>query len=59
VVVTDNGVGGAASVAGHGLAGLDDRMRGIGGTLEVASPAGGPTVISAHLPVTTALGASV
>ena len=48
--VTDNGHGGAAPVAGHGLAGLDERVRGLGGMLVVDSPAGGPTVIGAHFP---------
>ena len=52
ISVTDNGTGGAASVAGHGLAGLEERLRGLGGTLEVLSPEGGPTVVAAHLPVT-------
>lgn len=48
--VTDNGHGGAAAVPGHGLAGLDERVRGLGGLLVVDSPAGGPTVIGAHFP---------
>ncbi|HEY9497650.1 MAG TPA: sensor domain-containing protein [Terrimesophilobacter sp.] len=52
VMVSDNGSGGAASVAGHGLAGLEERLRGLGGTLEIDSPAGGPTVVTGHLPVT-------
>jgi signal transduction histidine kinase len=55
VIVTDDGTGGAASVPGHGLAGLEERLRGLGGTLEVQSPAGGPTIVSAHLPVTTSV----
>ena len=52
VSVTDNGAGGAVTVAGHGLAGLDERLRGLGGVLEVSSPVGGPTVVTAHLPLT-------
>ena len=48
--VTDNGHGGAATVPGHGLAGLDERVRGLGGLLVIDSPAGGPTVIGAHFP---------
>lgn len=48
--VTDNGNGGAITVAGHGLAGLDERVRGLGGVLVVDSPVGGPTVIGAHFP---------
>jgi len=53
VSVIDNGTGGAIPTAGHGLAGLDERLRGLGGILEIDSPAGGPTVVTAHLPVTT------
>ena len=52
VSVTDNGTGGATLLPGHGLAGLEERMRGLGGMLEVRSPAGGPTTVTAHLPVT-------
>jgi signal transduction histidine kinase len=52
VAVADDGHGGAASVAGHGLAGLEERLRGLGGTLELDSPAGGPTVATGHLPIT-------
>ena len=52
VVVADNGSGGAVAQPGHGLAGLEERLRGLGGTLEISSPDGGPTMISAHLPVT-------
>lgn len=52
VTVADDGNGGAASVAGHGLAGLDERLRGLGGTLELESPVGGPTIATGHLPVT-------
>jgi signal transduction histidine kinase len=32
------------------LAGLDDRVRAIGGRLLVTSPAGGPTTVTAELP---------
>ena len=59
VSVTDNGSGGASVVAGHGIAGLEERLRGLGGTLEVLSPVGGPTVVAAHLPVTTVAVGSV
>ena len=51
VEVTDDGRGGATSIAGHGLAGLDDRARGLGGTLSLLSPAGGPTTVVASLPL--------
>jgi signal transduction histidine kinase len=55
LTVTDDGRGGAATADGHGLAGLDERLRGLGGTLEVLSPVGGPTVVSAHLPITASI----
>jgi signal transduction histidine kinase len=50
VWVSDDGVGGAALGKGHGLRGLDDRVRALGGELRVASPAGGPTRVTAELP---------
>jgi signal transduction histidine kinase len=50
VTVTDDGVGGADLSKGHGLAGLDDRVRAAGGLLAVFSPIGGPTTITADLP---------
>jgi signal transduction histidine kinase len=50
VWVTDDGVGGAALDKGHGLRGLDDRVRATGGHLRVTSPRGGPTTITAALP---------
>ena len=59
VTITDDGRGGAVQLEGHGLAGLKERMRGLGGTLEVWSPEGGPTVVSAHLPVTTSVPSSI
>jgi len=50
VVVVDDGTGGASLAKGHGLAGLDDRVRAVGGTLSVTSPIGGPTEIRAEIP---------
>ncbi|MEX0172214.1 sensor histidine kinase [Streptomyces sp. LMG1-1-1.1] len=50
VWVTDDGVGGAALGKGHGLRGLDDRLRAVGGRLRVESPVGGPTTITAEMP---------
>ncbi|GAB3400983.1 sensor histidine kinase [Flindersiella endophytica] len=50
VIVADNGLGGAHNSKGHGLAGLTDRVRGIGGHLDVESPHGGPTLLTAELP---------
>jgi len=50
VTVNDDGLGGATSVAGHGLSGLAERMDAVGGTLEITSPAGGPTSVVARFP---------
>ncbi|HET6707794.1 sensor histidine kinase [Amycolatopsis sp.] len=51
VEILDNGHGGAAVRPGGGLAGLADRAATIDGVLTVVSPAGGPTVVRADLPV--------
>ncbi|MET4704104.1 sensor histidine kinase [Frigoribacterium sp. UYMn621] len=51
ISVTDDGRGGATVVAGHGLAGLEERLRGLGGHLVLKSPDGGSTVVSALLPL--------
>jgi len=51
VWLTDNGRGGATLVDGHGLRGLDERVRGLRGTFTVDSPIGGPTRIGARIPV--------
>ncbi|MEU3256050.1 sensor domain-containing protein [Streptomyces sp. NPDC006997] len=48
--VTDNGVGGADTTAGSGLAGLAERLDAVDGILVVDSPAGGPTRVTAELP---------
>jgi signal transduction histidine kinase len=58
VTITDNGAGGAHPEPGHGIAGLQERLRGLGGSLELHSPDGGPTVVTAHLPVTAAVASS-
>jgi signal transduction histidine kinase len=50
VEVEDDGVGGASTTDGGGLAGLADRASSVEGTLIVSSPPGGPTVVSAELP---------
>jgi len=49
VEVLDDGEGGA-DVSGAGLSGLARRVRALDGTLEVTSPAGGPTRLTAELP---------
>jgi signal transduction histidine kinase len=48
--VTDDGVGGAEIAKGSGLRGLEERVRGLGGWMQVLSPAGGPTTILVELP---------
>ena len=50
VRVEDDGRGGAHLGKGQGLAGLAQRVAGVDGTLEVTSPDGGPTVLSATIP---------
>ncbi|GLY05981.1 histidine kinase [Actinoplanes sp. NBRC 101535] len=51
VTVADDGVGGASLAKGHGLAGLDDRVRATGGVLAVDSPEGDGTRLTAALPL--------
>jgi signal transduction histidine kinase len=51
VEISDDGEGGAHVAKGHGLAGLADRVHAAGGRLTVTSPAGGPTLVQATLPV--------
>lgn len=56
IVITDDGIGGAASGRagpgrdGSGLRGLAQRAAAADGTLQVDSPAGGPTTITMELP---------
>jgi signal transduction histidine kinase len=49
IEVRDDGRGGA-DPAGHGLDGLHKRLAALDGTLAIASPAGGPTVLYAEVP---------
>ncbi|SFN60708.1 Signal transduction histidine kinase [Pseudonocardia ammonioxydans] len=51
VQVRDDGRGGAHLGKGHGLAGLADRLATVEGTLDVTSPTGGPTVLTAGIPL--------
>ena len=54
VVVADNGRGGAAVNrvgSSSGLAGLADRVDAVDGHLSIASPPGGPSVVTVDLPV--------
>jgi two-component system sensor histidine kinase DesK len=50
--VSDNGRGGITA-RGNGLAGISERVRALGGTLEIDSPPGAGTVLRAWLPVTS------
>lgn len=50
MTVTDNGHGGADVGGGTGLAGVRRRLAAFDGTMEVVSPAGGPTTIIMELP---------
>ena len=54
VEVRDDGVGGADPATGTGLRGLADRVDALGGVLEVTSPAGAGTTVTAELPLETA-----
>ena len=49
--IRDDGVGGASTGAGSGLAGLTDRLTALGGTLKVVSPPGEGTRLHATLPI--------
>ncbi len=51
VQVGDDGRGGAHLGKGHGLAGLADRLAAVEGRLDVTSPEGGPTVLTADIPL--------
>lgn len=50
VQVIDDGVGGAHTSKGHGLAGLAQRMQSVDGRFDVDSEPGGPTTITAEIP---------
>ena len=51
VEVRDDGRGGASVAPTGGLAGLRNRVTGVDGMFSISSPAGGPTVIRAEIPV--------
>ena len=51
VEVVDDGCGGADPGSGTGLLGLADRIDALGGSLEVDSPTGAGTRVSARLPL--------
>jgi len=50
IIVSDDGAGGADPARGTGLAGLAKRAASVDGTFELASPPGGPTLITVDLP---------
>ncbi|MFG1621104.1 sensor histidine kinase [Kribbella sp. NPDC049227] len=50
IEVDDNGKGGADFAAGTGLQGLHDRVAGVDGWLDVVSPPGGGTLLTAVVP---------
>lgn len=50
LLVNDNGVGGATPGRGTGLTGLQDRVTAHGGTLEITSPRGQGTTMTAMFP---------
>jgi signal transduction histidine kinase len=50
VTVEDNGPGGARIEMGGGLDGLVKRVAALDGKLQVVSPPGGPTLVSAQIP---------
>jgi signal transduction histidine kinase len=54
VEVADDGCGGADPAGGTGLRGLADRVDALDGRLEVDSPPGRGTRVSARLPLRTA-----
>lgn len=51
VSIVDTGPGGAHLSAGRGLSGMAERLDAFGGSLTVHSPVGGPTTVTARLPL--------
>jgi signal transduction histidine kinase len=49
LIISDDGVGGADPARGTGLSGLARRASSVDGTFEIASPPGGPTLITVDL----------
>ncbi|MDQ2584685.1 sensor histidine kinase [Saccharothrix yanglingensis] len=50
LMIGDNGRGGAEPAEGGGLRGIERRLAAFDGTLGVASPVGGPTIVTMELP---------
>ncbi|MCB0890527.1 MAG: sensor histidine kinase [Propionibacteriaceae bacterium] len=51
VSVVDDGPGGARITEGGGLDGMRERLAAFGGQIAVSSPSGGPTTVSARIPL--------
>lgn len=51
LTVVDDGEGRAVAVPGHGLAGIAERIEGLGGTWSLTSPTGGPTQVTLRVPI--------
>jgi signal transduction histidine kinase len=51
MTVTDNGVGAANIVKGIGLAGMEERLESVGGTLSVSSPQEGGFRLKIAIPL--------
>lgn len=50
VRISDNGIGGAQNLAGHGLQGLRERVASLEGSLSIGSPVGEGTSVEAVIP---------
>ncbi|MFJ6669727.1 sensor histidine kinase [Actinosynnema sp. NPDC091369] len=50
LMIGDNGRGGAEATEGGGLRGIERRLAAFDGTLGIASPVGGPTIVTMELP---------
>jgi signal transduction histidine kinase len=50
VMVGDDGRGGAAAASGGGLHGIERRLSAFDGIVHIASPLGGPTIVTMELP---------
>ena len=50
MIVGDNGAGGARLDRGSGLAGVVRRLEAFDGTVQLSSPAGGPTTVTMEVP---------
>jgi signal transduction histidine kinase len=51
VNISDNGVGGARLIRGHGLEGISQRIVGLRGSLAINSPRGGPSQFTVKIPL--------